>query len=295
MAIAYLIDRGVIRISGPDARSFLHNVTTGDVAAVSPECAGFGAVLTPQGKIIADFLMIEAPEEDGGGFFLDTPQLVLPHLMQRLMLYKLRAKIDVSDMSDEIAVLVLWDGGKVLEDEGLVFDDPRLVALGQRALVAKADAARLANTDADDWHAVRIAQGVPDGGKDFDYGDAFPHETLMDQLHGISFSKGCYVGQEVVSRMQHRGSARTRIVPIVFPGGIRSEWGVEARAGDKLIGKVGSTANGRGLAMLRLDRVADALATNAEITGGNIPIIVEKPAFATFTFPGEADFGADKG
>ncbi len=294
MAIAYLIDRGVVRISGPDARSFLHNVTTGDVAQVTPEQAGFGAVLTPQGKIIADFMMIEAPEEDGGGFFLDTPQLVLPHLMQRLMLYKLRAKIDISDMSGDIAVLVLWNGGHVAQEDGLIFTDPRLGALGQRALVAKADAARMADTDADDWHAMRIALGVPDGGKDFDYGDAFPHETLMDQLNGISFSKGCYVGQEVVSRMQHRGSARTRIVPIVFPGGIRSEWGVEARAGDKLIGKVGSTAKGRGLAMLRLDRVADALENGTEITGGNIEMIVEKPAFATFAFPGEAGFGLDK-
>jgi tRNA-modifying protein YgfZ len=295
MAIAHLIDRGVIRISGPDARSFLHNVTTGDVAAVSSNHAGFGAILTPQGKIIADFLMIEAPEEDGGGFFLDTPQLVLPQLLQRLMLYKLRARIEISDMSGEIAVLALWDGGHVQDDDGLVFTDPRLAILGQRALVAKADIAVLANTDAEDWHAARIALGVPDGVKDFDYGDAFPHETLMDQLNGISFTKGCYVGQEVVSRMQHRGSARTRIVPIVFPGGIRSEWGVEARAGDKLIGKVGSTANGRGLAMLRLDRVADALANGTQITGGNIPMIIEKPAFATFAFPGEAGFGADKG
>jgi tRNA-modifying protein YgfZ len=115
--------------------------------------------------------------------------------------------------------------------------------------------------------------------------------VLMDQLGGVSFSKGCYVGQEVVSRMQHRGTARTRIVPILFADSIRSESGVEASAGAKVLGHVGSTANGRGLALLRLDRVADAMAAGDILRAGGVAFTLERPAFATFPFPGDANFG----
>ncbi len=142
----------------------------------------------------------------------------------------------------------------------------------------------------------RIALGVPAGGRDFAYGDTFPHEALLDQLGGVSFRKGCYIGQEVVSRMQHRGTARTRVVPVVFDGGIATETGAEATAGGKPLGTIGSTADGRALALLRLDRLADATAAGQTPLGGGLVFhLAEKPGFIRFPFPGEPGFGPAAG
>ncbi len=286
----HLIDRAVLRINGTDARSFMQGLVTCDMDAVSPERPGFGALLTPQGKIIADFFIINASGDEGGGFLLDVPLLLADALARRLGLYKLRAQVTIENLSETAAVLAAFAGATLSDDDGLVFVDPRLPAMGKRAIADRAHAATFGD-DAMAYHAHRIALGVPDGAKDFTYGDAFPHEALMDQLGGASFSKGCYVGQEIVSRMQHRGTARTRIVPIRFADGIRSEWGVDVTAGGRSLGKVGSTAEGRGLAMLRLDKVADALAAGAPLLAGGLAFTLEKPAFVTFPFPGEAGFG----
>ena len=143
---------------------------------------------------------------------------------------------------------------------------------------------------ASDYHAHRLALGVPEGGRDYAFGDAFPHEALLDQLHGVSFDKGCYVGQEIVSRMEHRGTARKRIVPVVaeaaLPGG-----GYEVRAldpdnGSQLIGLLGSTDGRRGLALLRLDRAAELEAKGVRLTAGDIALrVAPLPAWATFTYP----------
>ena len=171
-----------------------------------------------------------------------------PDLAKRLGFYKLRAKVAVEDLSETLAVVAGWDAPRPADEAGLVAEDPRLPALGWRAIVAAEDAAEFAEEPADAYHARRIALGVPEGGRDFLFGDAFPHEALMDQLHGVDFDKGCYVGQEVVSRMQHRGTARTRIVPAVYEGGFAAEAGVEVTAGEKALGKTGTGAEGRGLA-----------------------------------------------
>lgn len=292
MPATHLVDRGVIRVSGEDARDFLQNLVTNDMDAVTLERAGYGALLTPQGKVIGDFLVVAVPEEDRGGFLLDVPLLQVPDLMKRLKLYKLRAKVALDDLSD-IAAVVASSGGFSLPDEaGLVYADPRLPALGERAITDRNDVASVVSGTADAYHARRIALGIPHGGRDFAYGDTFPHEALLDQLGGISFKKGCYIGQEVVSRMQHRGTARTRVVPIAFAEGIAAETGAEATAGGKPLGKVGSAAHGRALAMLRLDRVADALAAGEPLLGGGLAFSLVKPDFIRFPFPGEAGFGA---
>src|SRR5262249_32414529 len=156
-------------------------------------------------------------------FFLDCPRALAPALMQRLNFYKLRAKVIVEDLSDVLGVLAIWDGTGDTE-YGLTTTDPRLPELGLRCMLpphlareaAAAPGARLG--DASAYEAHRIALGIPRGGLDFMYSDAFPHETDMDQLGGIDFDKGCFVGQEVVSRMEHRGTARNRIVPVVYDG-----------------------------------------------------------------------------
>jgi len=221
MQAALLPDRGVVKVAGDDARRFLNGLASNDIGKVAPGQARFAALLTPQGKIIVDFIAAEAEPGDGGGFFLDCPRALAPALVERLNFYKLRAKITVENLSEALGVMAVWDGAALSED-GLSYPDPRLAALGTRSvlppqLVAEAAGALGATlTEAEAYDAHRIALGVPRGGMDFIYGDTFPHEADMDQLAGVDFDKGCYVGQEVVSRVEHRSSARTRIVPVVF-------------------------------------------------------------------------------
>jgi folate-binding protein YgfZ len=292
MKAALLPDRGVIKVAGDDARKFLNGLVTVDTATVSPGCARFTALLTPQGKIIADFIMAEAEPADGGGFFLDAPRALAPTLVQRLNFYKLRAKVLVEDLSEVLGVLAIWDG-LAETDYGLCYADPRLPALGTRCMLpphlADKAAADLGagRVDAAEYEAHRIALGVPRGGLDFAYGDAFPHETDMDQLAGLDFDKGCFVGQEVVSRMEHRGIARTRVVPVRYDG-FAPDAGAPVSAGEKSVGTLGSTAHGHGLAMLRLDRAADALAAGAPLVAGGVEMRLVKPTWARFAFPGDA-------
>lgn len=291
MNLAYLPERGVLRVTGTEARSFLDRLVTNDMDAVKAGHAGYGALLTPQGKIIGDFLIVEAPEEDGGGFLLDVSVGVIEPLLKKLALYKLRADVQLSDLTEVAAVMVAADGGRISDDVGLVFSDPRHPSLGDRVIVDREEAQLLMTGLAEDYHFRRISIGIPDGGKDFVYGEAFPHEALLDQVGGVSFSKGCYVGQEVVSRMQHRGNVRTRSVPVTFIDGFRPEGGAEAFAGEKPMGFIGTTIRARGMGMLRLDRASDAMAAGDALTAGGLSFRIERPDFVNFPLPGEPGFG----
>ncbi len=291
MKAALLPDRGVLKVAGDTARTFLNGLLTADIGQVTPARACFAALLTPQGKIVADCIVAEAPPEDGGGFFLDVPRALAVTLVDKLNFYKLRAKLIIEDLSEVLGVLAAWDG-QADTDYGLAYADPRLPALGMRVMLPPHLAAQAAAdlgaelVDAAEYEARRIALGIPRGGLDFIYGDAFPHETDMDQLNGVDFEKGCYVGQEVVSRMEHRGSARTRIVPVAYEG-YAPDAGAEVKAADKAIGTFGSSARGRAVAMLRLDRVADALAAGTPLAAGAATLRLAKPDWAKFSWPGE--------
>ena len=291
MKAALLPDRGVVKVAGDVARTFLNGLLTADIGKVAPGSACFSALLTPQGKIIVDCITAEAPAEDGGGFFLDCPRALAGAFVQKLNFYKLRANVICEDLSEVLGVLAIWDGSGDTE-YGLAYPDPRLAALGFRVMLpphlANEAAADLGAelTDAAAYEAHRIALGVPRGGLDFTYGDAFPHETDMDQLNGVDFAKGCYIGQEVISRIEHRGSARNRIVPVVAEH-FAPDVGLPVMAGDKQVGTTGSHAGPRGLAMLRLDRVADAFATGQPLVAGGVAIVPEKPEWARFAWPGE--------
>src|SRR5689334_22547444 len=281
MKAAFLPDRGVIKVSGEDARNFLNGLVTTDVALVRPGLGRFGALLTPQGKIIADFLITEVPAGHGGGFLLDVSRALAPSFADKLKFYKLRAKVAVENLSDSMGVLAAWDGEPAMKPD-LAFADPRNAALGWRILapeefrqkVADVIGAELVESDA--YEAHRIISGAPRGGLDFMYSDAFPHETNMDRLNGVDFDKGCYVGQEVVSRMQHRGTARTRTVKIILED-FSPEVGLPVMAGDKQIGTIGSTSGKYGLALLRVDRAAEALEAGAIFTAGGLPLRIAEP------------------
>jgi folate-binding protein YgfZ len=292
MKAALLPDRGVVKVAGDDARKLLNGLITSDMGKVTPERPAFAALLTPQGKIIVDFIVAEAPAEVGGGFFLDCPRALATTLMQRLNFYKLRAKAIVEELSETLGVLAIWDGERMTE-YGLCAADPRLRELGLRCMLPPHLAAEVAAdlgaelVDSSAYEAHRIALGVPRGGLDFIYGDAFPHETDMDQLGGVDFDKGCFVGQEVVSRMEHRGTARNRVVPVTYQD-FAPEAGTPVSAGEKPVGTLGSSTQGRGVALLRLDRVADALAAGVPISAGGVELKPVKPAWARFAWPGEA-------
>jgi len=283
MKAALLTDRGVLRIAGEPARHFLNNLVTANIETLTPGHARYAALLTPQGKLLADFFVVEAPEADGGGFFIDAPKALVPDLAQKLKFYKLRAKVDI-DPLDAMAVLAVWDGEGTTE-YGLDFRDPRLPALGQRVLVpgdvaqeaAKDFGAEL--VDIAEYEAHRIALDVPRGGVDFIYGEVFPHDADLDKLGGVDFRKGCFIGQEVVSRVEHRGTARNRIVPVEFEAHA-AEDGTVVMAGDKIVGTMGSSAGRLGLAMLRVDRVADAIAAGVPLLAGGIPMTLRKGAVA---------------
>jgi tRNA-modifying protein YgfZ len=289
MKAALLLDRGVVKVAGDDARHFLHGLLSADILKLTPGAARFCALLSPQGKIFADFFVTEAPAHDGGGFFLDVAQALAKSLVDKLNLYKLRSRIMVEDLSEILGVLAAWDGHGAAR-MGLGYADPRLPALGLRVMIAPHRAAAAAAdlgaslVDAAEYDAHRIALGIPCGGIDFAYGDAFPHEADMDQLGGVDFAKGCYVGQEVVSRMEHRGIARTRAVAVRYDGAAPAA-GAAVMAGERQVGTMGSAAAGRGLALLRLDRVADAASRGEELVAGGIAIRPIKPQWAHFAFP----------
>ncbi|MFK8253555.1 CAF17-like 4Fe-4S cluster assembly/insertion protein YgfZ [Ancylobacter terrae] len=283
MPIAILESRAVVRIAGADAAHFLDNLLTARTPA--PGAARYGALLTPQGKIVADMIVVATE----AGFRLDAPKAVVADLIKRLTLYRLRAKVEIGTL-DDLAVAVAWGGASPVVD-ALAYDDPRLPALGRRFLLPAAEAAALGAAPEADWQAHRIALGIPEGAADFVYGDAFPHEADMDQLGGIDFDKGCYVGQEIVSRMQHRGTARTRIIPFAVCGPPPPE-GTPILAGDKTIGRVGSGVDGRLLATIRLDRLEEARLAGHAVTAGEEKLSVEPLPWARFPIPGLSEGSA---
>ncbi|MCU0790680.1 MAG: folate-binding protein YgfZ [Nitratireductor sp.] len=270
---ATLEGRAIVAVNGPDAVHFLQNLVTCDVEALADGEAAFGALLTPQGKILFDFFLLRTSD----GFLADADAALADDFVKRLGFYKLRAKVTVERADPALRVHAIW-GGRPADLPGRLVEDPRLPEMGFR-LYGEAGPELAAG----DYHAHRIGLGMPQGGLDYAYGDAFPHEALMDQFGGVDFRKGCYVGQEVVSRMQHRGTARSRVVMV--SGERLPERGTEISAGGKACGAMGSSSGGKGLAMLRLDRVKEALDAGGAVMAGDCPIGVEIQPWANFGWP----------
>jgi folate-binding protein YgfZ len=286
--IAVLPDRGVVRVAGEDAEKLLQGVITNDVDLLATQAAIHAALLTPQGKILFEFFVAKAAKD---AFLLETGRGEAPGLAKRLAMYKLRAKATIEDVSDAYRVLALWGASPHNPGEtagSVSFLDPRLPALGLRILAEAgfaddvASASNGMDATAEEYHAHRVALGVPEGGKDYVLGDTFPHEADMDQLGGASFSKGCFVGQEVVSRMQHRAQVRKRVVLVEAAGPGELRTGAEITTGAAVIGKVGSVAGRRALAMLRLDRAAEAKAKGEPLMADGVEIVLRKPDWANF-------------
>lgn len=273
MPIARLHDRAVVPVSGPDAPTLLQNLLTVDLAAVDRDGLGYGALLTPQGKILFDFILHRSDD----GYAFDLRAAEAEAFARRLALYRLRAKMEIGTPSEETGVVVGWDGAEADRRR-----DPRLAALGGRWLGPAGD--EILDGEQEAWHAHRIGLAVPEGGVDFVFGDAFPHDAAMDSLHGVAFDKGCYVGQEVVSRMRHRGTARRRIVALraarPLPG-----LGAAIFAGDRPVGRLGSSAHGRAIGVARLDHLRNALDAGLPVRVDDVAVEVALPDWATYGWP----------
>jgi folate-binding protein YgfZ len=244
--------RGIISLEGETALAFLQDLLTCDVGNMSEGTAAYGGLLSPQGKILYEIFVVNL----GGKIWLDCPLPQRDGLAQKLKLYRLRAKIIITE-HPELDIAVGKKG----------WADPRHADMGRRQIVAKASLPQ-----STDYHAARIALGLADGGLDLGEGKFFPHEANWDQLQGVSFTKGCYVGQEVVSRMQHRATARSRILPVVFDGVALANAAITA--GDTSIGETLSASGNAALALLRVDRLAEA---KAPLLADGLRLHVKKP------------------
>lgn len=297
MPVARLDDRAVLHVAGEAAHGFLDGLITSDVDDADPGKPVFAALLTPQGKILFDFVLHVAPAEQGG-FYLDCRRDMLSDLAKRLRFYRLRAKVTLDERADDLAVLAGWSDAPLPQAALAAGPDPRLPALGWRAIVDAGEATG-ADAGADDYTRHRVMLGMPEGGADFAFGDTFPHEALMDHNGGVNFGKGCYVGQEVVSRMQHRGTARTRIVPVRAIAGELPQPGTEIIAGGKVVGTcVSATQGGDGssgvaMAKLRLDRVADAAEAGEFLVAGEARLAMIQPDWLAIKLPGHAAGAGD--
>ncbi|MGH6802153.1 MAG: YgfZ/GcvT domain-containing protein, partial [Methyloceanibacter sp.] len=278
-----LASRGVLRVRGADARKYLQGLITNDIGKAQGAGAIHAGLLSPQGKILFDFFAVPARD----GFLIDVAQDKADELLKRLAFYRLRAQVEIVE-EPSLVVAAAWGGTPRPPEGAIVYADPRLPELGFRILVAQGASAAVLGCEPateEDYHAFRVRQGVPEGGRDYAFSEVFPHEALFDQLNGVDFAKGCYVGQEVVSRMEHRGTARSRILPVRL-GGPAPAKGSDIRCGDKLIGTLLSSSGHAALAFLRLDKLAEA---NAPLLTEGVSVAVQKPDWVRYEVPGVKD------
>jgi tRNA-modifying protein YgfZ len=262
----HLEDRAVIALEGGEARGFLQGLVTNDVARLAPGTGLYAALLTPQGKILFDFLLAEGD----GALLLDCAAAQADALVKRLTMYRLRAKVGIA-LRPQLSVYVGLSGRPA--ERAVTFADPRLAALGPRSIGAAAEMPDFLEGPAA-YHAERLAQGVPEG-EDFGSDKIFALDGGLEELHGVSFDKGCYVGQELTARMKHRGTARKRVLPLRADQSLPPP-GAKILAGETEIGEIIAAYGLEGFALIRLDRLAEA---QSKLTADGMPVTVSKPGW----------------
>lgn len=275
MPSAFLPDRAFVKIAGADAEHFLQNLITTDLGALAENELRPGALLTPQGKILFDFLISRA----GDGFLIDIPADQIDAFIRRMTMYKLRSPVTIEALPVTGATVTWGEAADGVADHRFALAGTEL----QRQAGRAGDPA-----DREGYDALRILHGVPESGADYALQDAFPHDVLFDKSGGVSFRKGCYVGQEVVSRMQHRSTARRRVVILSADASLPAT-GTEITIGGKPIGALGTVAGDRALAIVRIDKAGEAMTTGEPILAGDVPVTVALPSWSGLTFPAAAE------
>lgn len=289
-----LESRGVLKVDGPDARAFLQGLISNDVDKVSPARAIYASFLTPQGRYLHDFFIAEV----GGALLFDCEAARRDDLKRRFGMFKLRSKVQISDVNEEFSVSAVtgdearakFELGAVAGSAtpwhgGAVFVDPRLTEAGVRAILPRDNATRLLEQAGIDpgqlaeYERQRLSLGLPDGSRDMPVEKAILLENGLDELNGIDWNKGCYLGQELTARTKHRGLVRKRLIPVAIDGPTPNP-GTPVMAGDKEAGEMHSAMDGVGLAMLRLEFLEQA--ERPAFTAGNARLTPKKPEWAAF-------------
>jgi folate-binding protein YgfZ len=292
-----LPSRGILAIDGPDRAAFLQGLVSNDVTQAGPSRAIYAAFLTPQGKYLHDFMIVEL----GGKLLIDCEVGRLADLQRRLKMYKLRSKIALEDVSAQYSVTAAFGpgalealnlpagepGAAAVLGGGVVFADPRLPALGARAILARGTEASVLETagfaaaELADYDRLRLEAGVPDGSRDLIVEKAILLENNLDELNAISWQKGCYMGQELTARTRYRGLVRKRLFPVIVEGTL-PEPGTTVMLGDKEAGEMRSGSGDRALALLRLEEIERAQAEGTPLLAGDAKLTPVKPDWVNF-------------
>ena len=285
---ALLDDRGILAVSGAERRSFLQGLVSNDVEKVGPAQARYAALLTAQGKYLHDFMMIEFDE----AIWLEAEAGRLSDLKRRLSIYRLRAKATL-DERQEFAVAVVFGAGAPAEiglseepgaarpfGSGVAFVDPRLVAVGVRCILPRADirpalaGIGLAECSFHAYDRLRIELGIPDGGRDLVPEKSILLEAGFDELNGVDWEKGCYIGQELTARTKYRGLIKKRLMPVEIDGPAPAP-GTIITADGREVGEMRSARGELGLALVRIAPVVEG----KQLKAGETALVASKPAW----------------
>jgi folate-binding protein YgfZ len=288
---ALLPDRAVIRVSGPGRVSFLQGLVSNNIETISAEKSGYGALLTPQGKFLFDFfvyhqdedsLLIECERGENGERAAE--------LFKKLRMYKLRAKAELTDVTHSYDVVAVFGkdalsalsldatpGATAHMADGIKAVDPRLAEMGARVLLPKNALTEMAaigaeERDIETYHQMRVSLGIPNGSEELEVEKSILLENGFEELGGVDFKKGCYMGQELTARTKYRGLVRKRLLPVKIDGPA-PDAGTPIMNGDKEAGIIRSVHGDHGLAMIRLERVEG----DAELSAGDAKITVSVP------------------
>ena len=293
---ALLPDRGVIRLTGPDGRTFLQGLVSNDVTRVAADRAIYSAFLTAQGKFLHDFFLAG----EGEALLIECEGARLADLARRLKMFKLRSKIALEDASANLAVAAAFGpgvlaklglsndaGSAVTFAGGIAFVDPRLATMGARLILpregaeAALTAAGLAAADVAAYDRLRLELGLPDGSRDMEVEKAILLENGFDELNGVDWKKGCYMGQELTARTKYRGLIKKRLMPVTVDGPLPAP-GTLVMLDTQEAGEMRSGRDGHGLALLRLEMVETAAKSGAALIAGEAKLKPVKPGWASY-------------
>ncbi|WP_074380846.1 YgfZ/GcvT domain-containing protein [Bartonella doshiae] len=272
-----LKNRSVLKIIGEESTHFLQSLITTNVQQITPQEMFPGALLSPQGKVIADFLIGKIE----GGYLIDIVVSLADILQKRLLLYKLRTKVEITQPLQEV-VTVFLNNERDTSDYDSSFIDKRFPKKEKIMRIYGKTSFTASECD-NHWNHLRIRYAIAESGVDYEIGKVFPHDINYDQINGLVFNKGCYIGQEVVSRMHHRHAARRRILLVKSQNELTQ--GSNVVAGNKILGHLGTCAGKEALALMRIDHVKDAMDNNIPFTVKDVPVTISIAENMNFTFP----------